>query len=95
MVSIDEEQEAAKAAKAAIDTLTPTAALSEATRKILREAVYAASSTTTFSSQGALTNARHDVVIPLRDLIQGPTTQERIDQAERAVAEWINRLRTA
>jgi hypothetical protein len=64
MVSIHEELEAAKAAMAVIDTLS-TAALSETTIIILREAVRAATPMTILSSEGPLNEARHEVVIAL------------------------------
>ena len=91
MVSIDEELKAAEAAKAAIDTLSTTAALSEATIIILRGAIRAATPMTIFSSEGPLNEARHEVVIALSDLIHGPPTQEKINKAKGAVEDWINR----
>jgi hypothetical protein len=91
MVSIDEELKAAKAAKAAIETLS-TAALSGATIIILREAVRAATPMTILSSEGSLNEARHEVVIVLSDLIHGPPTQEKIDNAKDAIGVWMVEL---
>jgi Arc/MetJ family transcription regulator len=40
---------------------------------------------TTFPSEGPLNEARHTVGIALPDLIRGPLTQEKIDNAEGAI----------
>jgi hypothetical protein len=93
MVSIEQELRAAEAAKSALNTLSP-APLIEATITILQNANHAAR-TGTFSDQGRLIDARHELVIALSDLITGPPTQDRIDKAKVAVEDWINRLRSA
>jgi hypothetical protein len=93
MASIEQERKAAEAAKAAIATLSP-APLTEATITILQNANHAAR-TGTFSNQGRLIDARHELVIALSDLITGPPTQDRIDKAKVAVEDWINRLGNA
>jgi hypothetical protein len=94
MVSIDEELEAAKGAKTALDTLS-TAVLSRATITILREAVHVATPMTILSSEGPLNEARHDVVIALSGLIDGPPTETKKHIAKGAVEDWMKRLRTA
>ena len=91
MASIEGELNAAHAAKAALDWLSP-APLSEATLTILRNANRAAMTGVSFSSQKRLVDARHKLVNVLSDLIKGPTSQERIDGAKTAVEEWINQL---
>ena len=94
MLSMDEELKAAVAAKAAVDTQS-TAPLSSATIAILREAIRAATPATMFLSEGHLTEARYETAIALSDLIAGPPTQPRIDQAKSAVEHWLKELREA
>jgi hypothetical protein len=80
MVSINEELEAAKAAKAAISVLlkaTPKSAV----LATLGKAKYAA--VLNLSSGGALNEARISVGIALSNLIHGMPTQEKIDRAKR------------
>jgi len=89
---MDEELNAAIAAKAAVDTQSP-APLSSATITILREAIRAATPATMFLSKTHLTEARHEAVIALSDLIAGPPTKARIDQAKSAVEDWLKGLR--
>jgi hypothetical protein len=91
MVSINVELKAAKAAKGVIDTLS-TAALSGATIETLREAIHAATPMTILSSEGPLNEARHEVVIALSNLIHGPPTQEKIDNAKDATGVWMVEL---
>jgi hypothetical protein len=91
---MDEELKTAEAAKTAIDTQS-TAPLSRATITILREAVRAAMPMTILSSEGPLNEARHNVVIALSGLIDGPLTEAMIDKAKREVEDWIKRLREA
>jgi len=89
---MDEELNAAIAAKAAVDTQS-AAPLSSATITILREAIRAATPATMFLSKTHLTEARHKAVIALSGLIAGPPTQERIEQAKSAVEDWLKGLR--
>jgi hypothetical protein len=91
MTSIEEELQAAQAAKAALDKLSP-GALSEVTITILSNANQAAMTGGSFSSQEHLVDSPHKLVIVLSDLIKGPPSQERIDKAKAAVEEWINQL---
>jgi hypothetical protein len=91
MASIEDELQAAQAAKAALDKLSP-GVLREVTITILRNANQAAMTGVSFSSQERLVDARHKLVIVLSDLIKGPPSQERSDRAKAAVQEWINQL---
>ena len=90
MVSVEEELEAAQAAKAAIKVLLTTTPKSAAV-KALRRANHAA--ILNLSSGGSLNEARGKVGIALSNLLHGPGTQEKIDKAKGAVEEWINQLR--
>jgi hypothetical protein len=89
MVSINDELEAAKAAKAAIEFLLTTSpkAMVVAT---LNKAKYAA--VLNLSSGGALNEARTSVGIALSNLIHGMPTQEKIDKAKRVIEAWIREL---
>ena len=91
---MDEELNAAIAAKAAVDTQS-AAPLSSATITILREAIRAATPATMFLSKTHLTEARHEAVIALSDLIAGPPTKARIDRAGSALKDWLKGLRQA
>ena len=92
MVGINEELEAAEAARAALSTNSN----SKATIKVLREAKYvAALAMTTLPSDKPLNDARHAVVTALSDLVKALETdpaaqQEKIDKAKEAIRnlEW-------
>jgi hypothetical protein len=91
MVSISEELKAAKAAKAAIDTLSasaPDRKLLPTLRNAHRIAVIH------LSSEGPLNEARGKAGIALSNLMHWPPTPEKIEKAKGAVEEWINQLRT-
>jgi hypothetical protein len=90
--SIDEELKAAKAAKAAIDVLSTTEP-KPGTLAIIRNANHIAIEN--LSSDGALNEARWKVGIALSDLTPGPRTRENINEAKRAVKDWIKQLRAA
>src|SRR5437667_12878476 len=97
MVGINEELEAAEAAKAALSAINPN---SQATIRILRQAKYiAALAMTTFPSDKPLNDARHAVVITLSDLVHAletdPTPIEKIDTAKGAIRnlEWALKAR--
>jgi hypothetical protein len=91
MVSIDEELEAAEAAKAAINALltaTPKSAVAATLRKANTAVLL------NFSGGAiALNEARKNVEVALSDLFHGPLKQQKIEKAKDAVEEWINRLR--
>jgi hypothetical protein len=87
---MDEELNAAVAAKAVVDTQS-TVPLSSATITILREAIRAATPATMFLSKTHLTEARHEAVVALSDLIAGPPTKARIE-AGSAVEDWLKGL---
>jgi hypothetical protein len=89
MVSIKEELEAAKAAKAAINTILTTARKSEvlATLKnAYRVAIL------NFSSGGLLNEARSIVGIVLANIMHGLPTEEKINKARSATEAWIKEL---
>jgi hypothetical protein len=98
MVGINEELEAAEAAKAALSAINPN---SQATIRILRQAKYvAALAMTTLPSDKPLNDARHAVVITLTDVARAletdPTPQfEKIDTAKGAIRslEWTLKAR--
>jgi hypothetical protein len=77
VVHINEELEAAKAAKAAIDFLL-TATPKSAVLATVNKAKYAA--VLNLSSGGALNEARISVGIALSNVIHGMPTQEKIDR---------------
>ena len=89
MVSIDEEFEAAKAAKAAIKILLTTT-FNSTVVKTLRKANEAA--ILNLSSGGALNEARGNVGIALSNLMHGAPTPEKIEKAKGAVEEWLKCL---
>src|SRR6266513_1944938 len=92
MVGINEELEAAEAAKAALSAINPN---SQATITILRQAQYvAALAMTTLPSDKPLNDARHAVVITLSDLARAlesdPTPQQaNIDKAKGAIRNLV------
>jgi hypothetical protein len=89
MVHINEEMEAAKAAKAAIDwllTTSPKRAPLAALTKAKNVAVL------NLSSGGALNEARSKVGIEVSNLLHGLPTQEKIDRAKVAIDVWIREL---
>jgi hypothetical protein len=90
VVNINEELNAAKAAKAAINALS-TATLSEVRSTLHKAKKYAILN---LSSGGALNEVRGNVGIALSNLIDehGPPTPERIDKAKRAIEAWIREL---
>jgi hypothetical protein len=90
MVHINEELEAAKAAKTAIDFLL-TATTKSSVLARLNKAKYAAVLNLS-SGGGALNEARAHVGIALSNVIHGMPTQEKIDKAKRAIDAWIRGL---
>ena len=90
MVSINEELEAAKAAKAAIVLLTTSKSAALAT---LKKANHAA--ILNLSSGRVLNEARSRVGIALSNVIHGLPTQEKIDKAKRAIEAWIREIEAA
>jgi hypothetical protein len=90
MVSINAELKAAKAAKAAIDSLSATPLSKSVFLATLNRANDAA--ILNLSSGGALNEARGDVGIVLSNLMFGPRTPEKIDKAKFAIEAWIREL---
>jgi hypothetical protein len=91
MISISEELRAGKAAKAAINVLSP-ATLSKV-RATLTKAKHDA--IFNMSSGGTLNEARANVGIALSNLIHSQPTQEKIDKAKSAIQTWIQQLEAA
>jgi hypothetical protein len=89
MVSINEELEAAKAAKTAIGVLL-TATFKSSVLATLNKAKYAA--VLNLSSGGALNEVRISVGIALSNVIHGMPTQVKIDKAKRVIEAWIREL---
>jgi hypothetical protein len=89
MVSINEELEVAKAAKAAIKALL-TATSKPAVLATLKKANRAA--ILNLSSGGALNEARGKVRIALSNIMYGPPTKEKIDEVRSAIDAWIKEL---
>jgi len=97
MVGINEELEAAEAARAALST-NPN----KETIKVLRQAKYiAALAMTTLPSDKPFNDVRHAVVITLSDLVHAletdpaATQQEKIDQARGAIRDLVSVLKVA
>jgi len=92
MVSFDEELEAAKQAQTVISTLSTSALSSDIVMALRSAASVGTNAITTFPSEGPLNEARHAVGIALPDLIRGPLTQAKIDNAESAIGIWMMEL---
>jgi hypothetical protein len=89
MVSIKEELEVAKAAKASIKALlaaTSKSAASATLKNAYRAAVI------NLSNGGLLNEARSIVAIALSNVMHGPPTEEKINKAKSAIDTWINNL---
>ena len=91
MISISEELRAGKAAKAAVNVLSP-ATLSKV-RATLTKAKHDA--ILNMSSGGPLNEARANVGVALSNLINSQPTQEKIDKAKSAIQAWIQELEAA
>jgi len=89
MLSINEELEAAKAAKVALNTVLAAARKPEVLatlNKAYRIAVL------NLSSGGLLNEARGIVGIALSNVMHGLPTEEKINKAKSAIDTWINNL---
>ena len=88
MVSINEELEAAKAARAAINGLLTAARTGGLTtlKNAYRVAIL------NLSSGGLLNEARGIVGIALSNLMHGMPTEEKINKAKSAIDTWIANL---
>src|SRR5215475_10132423 len=89
MVSIKEELELAKAAKAALKALL-TATSKPAALATLKHAYRAA--VLNLSSGGGLNAARAKVGIALSNIMHGLPTKEKIDEVTSAIDVWITEL---
>jgi hypothetical protein len=90
MASIDEELEAAEAARAAINelsTTTPKSAVLATLKNAYRVAVL-----NYLSSEGLLNEARGIVGIAISNVMHGPPTEEKINKAKSAIDTWIAHL---
>jgi hypothetical protein len=93
MVNIDEELEAAKQAQTVISKLSTSSVLNSNDVATLRNTYdVARKAMTTLSSGGPRNEARHTVGIALPDLMRGPLTQAKIDNAEGAIDVWMMEL---
>jgi hypothetical protein len=93
MVTVDEELEAAKQAQAVISKLSTASVLNSNDVATLRNAYdVARRAVTTFPSEGPLNEARHTVGIALPDLMRGPLTRAKIDNAKGATDVWMELL---
>jgi hypothetical protein len=92
VVNINEELEAAIAAKAAINALlsgTPKSEVRATLDKARRDAII------NLSSGGTLNATRAKVGIAISNVIHGLPTQEKIDKAKLAINVWIVELEAA
>jgi len=89
MISIKEELEVAKAAKAGIKALL-TATSKRTALATLKNAYHAA--VLNLSRGGGLNMARGKVGIALSNIMHGVPTKERIDEATSAIDIWIAEL---
>jgi hypothetical protein len=89
MARLDEELEAAKAAKTAIDNLSPNIGAT------IRNARDVAAHALARLPSGRLDDARSMVVAALYNLSDAPegALQERIEEAKAALEEWIRLLK--
>jgi hypothetical protein len=96
LVTIDEELEAAKQAKAVISTLSASSVPGPHIVAVLRKAKLAAGPIINFTENEAIVVARDKVVNALSDLIrtldEGSAPQEKIDKAKDAIEVWMNQL---
>ena len=92
MATIDEELEAAKTAKAAIEALLtrPVSVVSATLRKTKTVAVVNLG-----GGAGALNEARASVGIALSNLMDRPPMPEEINNAKAALDAWIKELEAA
>jgi hypothetical protein len=93
MVHINEDLEAAKAAKAAIDWQLLTTSPKSAALATLKKANHAA--ILNLSSGRVLNEARSKVGIAVSNLLHGLPTQEKIDKAKFAIDVWIRELESS
>jgi hypothetical protein len=96
MVHINEDLEAAKAAKAAIDWLLTASAKSAALGALKRAKNVAVLNLSSGGPSNQILNeARSKVGIAVSSLLHGLPTQEKIDKAKFAIDVWIRELEAA
>jgi|SRR6476659_4739046 hypothetical protein len=90
MISIVEELGAAKAAKTAIDRLSPNiGAMSRKAKDIAARAI------TTLPTEQPLDDARYAVIGALSRLLDGPASQGKIEEAIASIEDWMKLLKAA
>jgi hypothetical protein len=88
VITIAEELEAAKAAKTAIDRLSPNI------EAMIRKAKHIATrAITTLPSDRSLDDARYAVIGTLSNLLQGPPSQGKIEEAIASIEDWMSLLK--
>jgi hypothetical protein len=90
MVIIDEEREAARAAKTAIYRLSPNiGAMIRKAKDIAARAI------TTLPTEQPLDDARYAVIGALSRLLDGPASQGKIEEAIASIEDWMKLLKAA
>jgi hypothetical protein len=89
VVSINQELEAARAAKATINALLTAGRKSEGLTTLKRAYRVVV---VNLGSGGLLNEARSMVGIALSNVMHGMPTEEKIDKAKSAIGTWINNL---
>jgi hypothetical protein len=90
VVSINEELEAAKAAKAAVNTILTAASKSEVLATLKN--AYRVAVLNYLSNTGLLNEARGIVGIALSNLMHGLPSEDKINKAKSAIDTWIANL---
>jgi hypothetical protein len=90
MISIVEELGAAKAAKTAIDRLSPnTGAMIRNAKDIATRAI------TTLPTEQPLDDARYAVIGALSRLLDSPASQGKVEEARASIKDWMKLLQAA
>jgi hypothetical protein len=96
MATIDEELREAEEAQEALKALTTMEDVINALSKA-KDLAKAQQATSTLSSEEALNNSRHEVVITfnglIRSLQQGLSAPDKVEGARRAVVDWVRELK--
>jgi len=94
MPTIDEELNEAQQAHEALNTL-PT--IDEVINALSKAKGIAQQAVTNLSSEEALNNSRHEIVMAFNDLIRslqkGLSAPDKVEKARRAVEDWLKELR--
>jgi hypothetical protein len=96
MATLVEELNKAEQALKALNTLTTIDKAIKALSKA-KDIAKAHQAVTSLSSEEALNNSRHEVVITFNDLIRslqsGLSAPDKIEKARRAVEDWVRELK--